>query len=250
MTGLKNDHACKMGLRQDDSEPWLQQKYGNDKLVSPFEVSYEFNYREFDDLEQPRLTYEYMMHQKSPQKTIFERRFKKREVVLLDPKTYKGTGSITENASEVYVINGKATKADGNFINEFAFYQLGKSTIFFGSYPQNADNLAHLTFNNIKAVISLQTEEEMNTQDTTWEMQLQQLKNHEIYLAKNIPINEFDREQYANSLVQVAQLINNVVQNKHKAVFVFSTSGISRAATAIMAYISFFKQVPDYEELT
>lgn len=95
---------------------------------------------------------------------------------------------------------------------------------------------------DIKAVLSLQTQQEMKNLNILWNVMTQDFKVKDIYQTRNIEVDEFsDRSEYIKSLLKAAQYIDNVVKVKQKKVFVFCTSGICRAPTVIMAYLSYFK---------
>ena len=68
-------------------------------------------------------------------------------------------------------------------------------------------------------------------------------------MAKNIELNEYDSESYLMNLLKASFYIENVVSVKRKKVFVYCTSGVSRASTVIMTFLAFFKQVERHDDL-
>jgi protein-tyrosine phosphatase len=73
-------------------------------------------------------------------------------------------------------------------------------------------------------------------------MMMSDFKSKDIFLAKNVEIDEFtDKTEYIKNLLKAAQYIENVVKVKQKKVFVYCNSGICRAPTVIMAYLSYCK---------
>lgn len=82
-----------------------------------------------------------------------------------------------------------------------------------------------------------------------WEDYTQLLKSHDIYMARNIPVDEFDTAAYPKALLKAAQMVDSIIRIKQRKVYIHCTSGISRAPTVVMAYLSFFKQLEQFADL-
>ena len=233
----------------DGETAWLPEKYGNDKLLTPFEVTLPFNYSEFANTKEPVLQYEYMLQRAGSEKFQYERRLKRRELRIKDPNTY--TGELNTNCynNEIWVVNGRAERAEGNFTSRFQVFHLGKSSIYFGNSPKSEDDVRILSKHGIKAAISLMTPEEQAQQDTDQDYFSNLFSQNEIYLMRHIPINEFNPESYQRNLAKAAITLDNIISTKNKKVFIYSTSGISRPQTVIMAYLSYFKKLSKFDDL-
>lgn len=64
-------------------------------------------------------------------------------------------------------------------------YRVGKLDVFFGSYPRENQDMDMLKQHNIKAVISLLTETEMNYLGIKWDDFLQDIMKRDIFIAKH-----------------------------------------------------------------
>ena len=82
-----------------------------------------------------------------------------------------------------------------------------------------------------------------------WSEQVLNFQAQEIHMSKNIEINEMDTANYLLNWLKAAHYIENVVRVKRKKVFVYCTSGVSRAPSVIMTYLAYFKQVERYDDL-
>lgn len=63
-----------------------------------------------------------------------------RKITFEDPHTYRGQQGSKQScfqgkASQCYIVNGWLHKADGNFLHEFYYNQIGNSNVLMGSYP-------------------------------------------------------------------------------------------------------------------
>lgn len=232
-----------------DELAWLPQKYGNDKLITPFEATLVFNYSEFANSKEPVVYYEYMLQKADSKKMQYERRLKRRELRIRDPNTYDGQASDNCYEDGVWVVNGRAERADGNYTSRFHVFHLGKSSIYFGSCPKTEDDVRILSKQGIKAAISLQTPSELASLGVEQDHFSSLFSQNEIYLMRHVPIDEFNPYSYARNLAKAAITLDNIISNKNKKVFVYSTSGISRPQTVIMAYLSYFKKVSKFNDL-
>lgn len=71
-----------------------------------------------------------------------------------------------------------------------------------------------------------------------------------ISVAKNFPVDDLIESVYSDTVFQAAQYLNDMVNNKHKKVFVYCKSGITRSSTVIQAYLCLFKKIKDWSYVT
>lgn len=210
---VNNGEPVDMALRsRTDSDNWMVDKYGQDKFVTPFEATYEFHARDFEDHRNPEIYYEYHLVHGSERTS--ERLSNQRFVKISSPKNYRGINTLP-NSDQIFIVNGHATRQDGNFVSDFQVYQVGQLGIYFGSYPLSSRDFEVLQLKDIKAVLCLQTQQEMKNLNLLWNVMTQDFKAKDIYQTKNIEIDEFtDRAEYVKGLLRAAQYIDNVIKVK------------------------------------
>lgn len=95
ITGIHGSSDCYAMDMLNDEDPWLEQKYGNDKLLSPFEITLEFNYEDFPSSKDPVICYGYLLDGVESSEFMPERRTKGRSVRIADPNAYSGEDRIS-----------------------------------------------------------------------------------------------------------------------------------------------------------
>lgn len=91
---------------------------------------------------------------------VFTEREPYHYILMQNPNTYIGqlgakNSPLWLNTAKVYNVNSCIYKADGNFLNEFFFQQIGKLPIFLGSYPKDEKDCYMLKQSGITAVMNL-----------------------------------------------------------------------------------------------
>lgn len=71
------------------------------------------------------------------------------------------------------------------------------------------------------------------------------------FTIKHFYINDLQlsAEEYAQELFKVTQMVHHITCNKNMNVFVYSSTGISRAPTVMLTYLCLFKKVPCWYNL-
>lgn len=142
----------------------------------------------------------------------------------------------------MFIVNGYAEKDDGNFLNPFQVTQLVGSGLFVGPYPSDDFDITILKNKGVSAVLNLQTKDDFERHQIDWKRTLKIFYHNGIVLAKNFPVNDLHEEIYSSDIIQAAQYLNDMINNKNLNVYIYCSSGISRAPTVILAYLTLFKK--------
>ena len=94
----------------------------------------------------------------------------------------------------------------------------------------------------MSAVLNLQTKDDFERHQIDWKRTLKIFYHNGIVLAKNFPVNDLHEEIYSSDIIQAAQYLNDMINNKNLNVYIYCSSGISRAPTVILAYLTLFKK--------
>jgi len=68
---------------------------------------------------------------------------------------------LEKSDGNVFIVNGKVEKADGNLNNQFFVKQVGETNIFIGTYPSCDDDMDLFKSNNIEGVLNFMEDKEM-----------------------------------------------------------------------------------------
>mmetsp|Transcript_16995 Transcript_16995/g.26196 ORF Transcript_16995/g.26196 Transcript_16995/m.26196 type:complete len:427 (-) Transcript_16995:1239-2519(-) len=242
-----------------EEEGWQLGKYGRD--VRPMKGSFQFSnsdltfQKDFSTgSKYLELSYYYLRETETGQE-IREREIRSnflRQIVIQDPHSYQGyfgdDPAFFKDEPEVFIINGYAEKVDGNFLPPFKPRRLGDSGVVIGQFIQTEEEVKILKKMGITAILCLQTKEEQQQLTVEWNYLLQFFYGYGMTLAKNLQINEIDDEQdQARNVFQASQYLNDMINNKDHRVYVYCTSGITRAPTVVAAYLALYKKVKCWE---
>jgi len=65
----------------------------------------------------------------------------------------------------------------------------------------------------------------------------------------HFPIDDFATAEKAEKYFQASQYLNDMINNQGLKVFVHGSSGISRAPTAILTYLTMYKRVNVWKDV-
>jgi protein tyrosine phosphatase (PTP) superfamily phosphohydrolase (DUF442 family) len=150
--------------------------------------------------------------------------------------------------SDVFFVNGTIEKCDGNYLRDFRVSQIQDSRISIGAYPQNQQDVAHLKKQGITAVVNLMTDVEIEERNVHWGNMQNMYQSSGINIVQHCPIDEQDGN-YDMKLFESAQMIQNLLEDKHNRVFVHCGSGISRGPSAVLTHLCLYKKVNCWEDI-
>lgn len=144
-------------------------------------------------------------------------------------------GEVTANNEAEYLLNNMITHLDINFVADLIFHKIGDYPIYIGPYPQNEQDIENISHQGITAVLNLQTDQDMIHRQVNWETNVQIYKKKRIEFVR-FPIQDFNRKDLSQKLVEAANALNGLISKLHK-VYVHCTAGMSRAAATVIAYL-------------
>jgi protein-tyrosine phosphatase len=103
------------------------------------------------------------------------------------------------------------------------------------SYPNSLDDIEHIRRYGVNAVINLQTEKQMQERRVEWPMVQRMYKNNDIQAVFHYPIDEMS-SNYHMKMFEVAQRLQDLIENKNRTVLIHCTSGVSRAPTVLLLH--------------
>lgn len=135
---------------------------------------------------------------------------------FLDPSTYDGSVGNSEskyqyNVEGVYIINGQVHKADGNFINEFEYVNIGEN-LYIGNYPQDQD-IRSLQKLGITAVINLKSQNDLAIRIIN-SLRLQKIYKQAGITEHVCTVSDLKKSKYASQLFEGSQLLNELLENQ------------------------------------
>lgn len=86
----------------------------------------------------------------------------KRTLNIQNASLYQGnhgkqTNNYWHNTDKVFIVNGFCNKADGNFMTEFKFAEIGDTGIVLGSYPSSEEDIRKISQAGCTAIMDIQT---------------------------------------------------------------------------------------------
>lgn len=169
----------------------------------------------------------------------------------MNPKTYDGhysaCGLITDAqwkiCDRVQIVNGVVEKSDGTFLHGFFYNEIGEKqssyNIVLGSYPLfEVDVKKICSDHQITAVLSLQTDEEIQQRGIDERALVSEFRNHGIKTYYRYGLNDDDEDTYKEDLFEAQQILNDLIENRNEKVYLHCTSGISRCPSLACVYLS------------
>ncbi|CAD8107704.1 unnamed protein product [Paramecium sonneborni] len=142
---------------------------------------------------------------------------------------------------------GRLNKLDWNFVVQFAINQINEN-IFIGPYPQNEQDIIVLKSQGIKAVLNLQTRLDIYHRGVDWDEIQNSYKKNEIIM-KNFEIFDMDPIDFEKKAFKAVQILKKLINN-YEFVYVHCTSGIGRAPSLVVLYLSTVLQLPLNEAIS
>ena len=93
---------------------------------------------------------------------VLNEREPKKTFLILDPGEYIGTlglqkSSFWPNTDKVFIVNGSANKADGNYFSDFTFDQIGDTGIYCGTTPISPNDVQRLASAGVSGILDIQS---------------------------------------------------------------------------------------------
>ena len=134
------------------------------------------------------------------------------------------------------------------FNKKFKIDKIGDTDVYLGPYPQNTEEAQKLKDEGITAVLNIQNDQEIN---------FRQIPNQQIedFYRKNdmeiirCPIRNFSEKDLKAQLPHAACLLNDLISNRNKKVFVHCTAGVGRAPSVVLAYLCLYKKVDLWDDV-
>ncbi|CAD8193164.1 unnamed protein product [Paramecium pentaurelia] len=136
---------------------------------------------------------------------------------------------------------GRLNKLDWNFVVQFTITQINENIII-GPYPQNEQDILVLKQNGIKAVLNLQTRLDIYHRGVDWDEIQNTYKKNDIIM-KNFEIFDMDPIDFEKKALKAVQILRKLINN-YEFVYVHCTSGIGRAPSLVVLYLSSVLQIP------
>ena len=170
----------------------------------------------------------------------------KRQIEIQDPSRYKGQlgASNTPNwftTDRVFVVNGYINKADGNFLVPFEVFPLPKIFIAIGGYVATDNDIMRIAEKQCTAVLDIQTPNQHRMRETNFDrLQKMFINRSNITNVVNYPVDDVFLDDYVEALIGAAKQLDKMINEQGEEVFVNCTTGISRAPTLILVYLSIY----------
>jgi len=117
--------------------------------------------------------------------------------------------------------------------------------IFVGSAPQNKVDVERLKHMGITAVLSLQSDADLESYRIDWSKLLSAYQYSDI-VAQRFPITDFDEVDLGNKLAQPVKTLNSLLKVGHRA-YVHCNAGICRAPATVLGYFCHYRGM-DYSQ--
>jgi hypothetical protein len=130
-------------------------------------------------------------------------------ISLANPKEYHGfMGArgieVNEDWQEVFMVNGRASVAFGNFIRDFKMHRVADHPIWVGGYPDCDSDWRQISQTGIKGVLSVQTSEEMKKRGVGREKVEEMVSRHGIKQLEHCQVQGETEDQLAQSIFQAS----------------------------------------------
>ena len=116
-----------------------------------------------------------------------------------------------------------------------------EADIFIGSAPKIEVDVSRLKQTQISAVLSLQSDNDLNIHRIDWE-KLQSIYQYNGINVQRFQINDFDEVDLANKLTSPIKALNDLLNHGNR-VYVHFNAGICRAPATVLGYLCHFRGV-------
>ena len=201
-----------------------------------------------------KIEYTYSMKDFETQEIINERE-PHRIIEIQDPILYRGElgyqkSNVWRDTHQVFIVNGKLEKVDGNFQGGFFFNKVKDTRVILGTFPLTQKDLNQIQEIGATAVINLQTGQEMAARGVFWPVM--KAKYLELGIQSySFPLPDKNEQDYADEIFNICQHLNDLVNEQGHTVFLQDNSAISRGPTVLMSYMVLYakfrqlKNLPD-----
>ncbi len=122
-----------------------------------------------------------------------------------------------------------------------------ESNIFIGTAPQNDLDVARLTQMNISAVLSLQSDHDLQMHRIDWK-KLQSIYHYNDITVQRFQINDFDEADMAKNLTSPIKALKDLLDVEH-TVYLHCNAGVCRAPATVLGYLCHYRGVSLQEGL-
>ena len=116
-----------------------------------------------------------------------------------------------------------------------------EADIFIGSAPKIDVDVSRLKQTQISAVLSLQSDNDLNIHRIDWD-KLQSIYQYNGINMQRFQINDFDEVDLANKLTSPIKALNDLLNHGHR-VYVHCNAGICHAPATVLGYLCHFRGV-------
>ena len=130
----------------------------------------------------------------------------------------------------------------GNFLSGFFFQRIAQTNLFMGSYPLFEMDIQKLKNAGVNAVFDIKDQYDNAQRGIDTGKMMQFYRNNGINVVACVPVTDEDPEDYADDLFEAAKVLHDLIDVKGHKVFLHDTTGVSRAPTLYLVYLSLFKK--------
>jgi protein-tyrosine phosphatase len=111
--------------------------------------------------------------------------------------------------------------------------------LFVGSSPTGERDIESLVGKGITAVLTVQTDDDLNYWGINWEKRAEQYNELGI-VVRRVPVPDFDPEALRQSLPECVAVLDDLLKQGH-TVFLHCNAGMNRSPTIAIAYLHWIK---------
>ena len=105
-----------------------------------------------------------------------------------------------------------------------------------GSYPQSPEDVLHLKALGVTAVLSLQSDQDLEARAIQWDLFLRFYQRQGLEVVR-VPIVDFDPDDLAQRLTEAVDALDGLIRAGH-TVYLHCTAGLNRSPTTAIAWLS------------
>ena len=122
---------------------------------------------------------------------------------------------------------------------------MGDEPIFIGPYPQTEQDIQKMFEGGVTGVFNVQTEIDHDHRGIDWPRMCSYYAERGIE-AVHYPIHDFNSVDLTAKLYGAACTLNQMINERGRAVYVHCTAGMGRAPASVLVYLCLFRQMePD-----
>ena len=130
----------------------------------------------------------------------------------------------------------------------FFVSDIDKTNIVIGPYPLYQVDIDEIARTGAKAVINLQTPGEIAERQADTKLLDAAYRNRGINTFHHIPIDDSTEESFQQGVMETAQRLNHLINEKKMKVYLHCTSSVTRAPTAAIVYLCLYVRTYNYKK--